>query len=181
MNDPLDARAMEIGDAALDLDAGANRDAYVEISCGPDDHLKRLVRSYLSRADSSSPFFDQPLVPDELPADSRVGQMIGRWKLLSILGEGGFGVVYLAERTDGQVRQVGAVKFLRGTVRNRDLELRFRDERQILANLNCPYIVGLIDAGVTTEGQPYLVMQFVENARPIDSYCRQEACSIRDC
>ncbi len=110
---------------------------------------------------------------------SFVGRRIGAWTLVRCLGEGGFGVVYLAERSDGQVRQTGAIKFLKGTIRGRDLELRFLDERQILANLNHPYIVGLIDAGVTPEGQPYLVMEVVEDALPIDDYCAQH--SLKEC
>jgi serine/threonine protein kinase len=177
----LDRRAARIGDAAPDLDAGPARDAYIGQACGGDRALLSLVCAYVAKADGASPLFDGPAIPVDLPSDTRIGQRVGHWKLLRILGEGGFGVVYLAERCDGEVRQLGAVKFLRGTIRNRDFELRFRDERQILANLHSPYIVGLIDAGVTTEGQPYLVMEFMEDAKPIDTYCREDRLAVADC
>jgi serine/threonine protein kinase len=173
-------RAVEIGDAALEFDAGPSRDEFIMRACGEHDRLLLLVRDYVLGGDSSHPLFEE-FIPREAPTDSRIGQLIGRWKLLRVLGEGGFGIVFLAERSDGEVRQLGAVKFLRGTIRSHDFDLRFRDERQILANLSCPYIVGLIDAGVTLEGQPYLVMEFVENAKPIDLYCRDNGLSAREC
>ena len=108
----------------------------------------------------------------------KTGEQVGRWTLEQKIGEGGLGVVYRASRSDGEVRQRGAIKFLRGTFHGSDLETRFRDERQILANLSHPYIVGLIDGGVTEDGQPYLVMQLVENGEPLDTYCRKHQCSM---
>lgn len=179
--DDITARAAQIGDAALDFDSESERNSYIDQECGGDGALKLLVREYVAGGEADTPLFDGATVPMEAAADSRIGQVVGHWRLLRIVGEGGFGVVYLAERSDGQVRQLGAVKFLRGTVRSREFELRFRDERQILANLHCPYIVGLIDAGVTREGQPYLVMEFVEDAEPIDVYCRDRGLPVREC
>lgn len=178
-DDELNHRAAEIGDAALDFDAGLERDSYIERACGPNSTLLSLVRDYVLGGEACNALFDDPMLPDQAPPDSRIGQVIGRWKLLRTLGEGGFGVVYLAERVDGHVRQLGALKFLRGTIRTRDLELRFRDERQILANLQCQYIVGLIDAGITLERQPYLVMDFLGDAQPIDEWSRD--CTVKQC
>ena len=88
--------------------------------------------------------------------------------------------MYLAERHDGQVRQPGAIKFLNGTVHSRDLQLRFLDERQILANLNHPGIVRLIDAGLMPDGQAYLVMEYIEDALPVDVYCRKRGLTVRE-
>jgi WD40 repeat protein/serine/threonine protein kinase len=170
-------RAREIGEAALDMDAGSERDAFVDQRCGDDQELKTLVAGYISGADD--PIFD--LLSSPPKSDPRLGQQAGHWRLQRKLGEGGLGVVYLAERSDGEVRQRGAIKFLKATVHSRDLELRFRDERQILANLQHPYIVRLLDGGVTPEGQLYLVMEYLEDARPLDNYCRQRQLPLQDC
>ncbi len=169
-------QAERIGDHALEFNAGKERTAYIEDACGLDEALKALVLEYISGADDMSV---EPVIAEPAPA-SFENKQIGPWKLLRSLGEGGFGLVYLAERNDGQVRQLGAVKFLKGTVYSRDMELRFLDERQILANLNHSWIVGLIDAGLSRDGQPYLVMDYVDDALPIDVYCRGKELSVKD-
>ncbi|HEX3746768.1 MAG TPA: serine/threonine-protein kinase [Bryobacteraceae bacterium] len=173
--DAFRQRAEEIGDSALDFDSAFDRGAFIDRTCGDDMALRASVMEYVRGADTI------PLDPvirerPTMPLDNR---QIGPWKLLRALGEGGFGVVYLAERNDGQVRQLGAMKFLKGTVHSRDLELRFLDERQILADLNHPWIVRLIDADVN-QGQPYFVMEYVQDGLPIDVYCRQKALSVKD-
>jgi eukaryotic-like serine/threonine-protein kinase len=176
VTDDLRQRAEQIGDKALDLNAGAEREAYIEEACGQDEALKALVFEYLGGAEGIQ---IEPVIAEAAPF-SYENKQIGPWKLLRPLGEGGFGLVYFAERNDGQVRQLGAVKFLKGTVHSRDMELRFLDERQILANLHHPWIVRLIDAGVSREGQPYLVMDYVDDAVPIDVYCSGHELSIKD-
>ena len=173
-NEGLRQRAEEIGDHALDCESAIERDAYITESCGGDQALRACVLEYISGAESL-PL--ESVIPDASPAVEN--RQIGPWKLLRPLGEGGFGIVYLAERNDGQVRQLGAMKFLKGTVHSRDLELRFLDERQILANLNHPWIVRLIDADVS-QGQPYFVMDFVEDGLPIDVYCRGKTLSVKE-
>ncbi|HEY3741727.1 MAG TPA: protein kinase [Bryobacteraceae bacterium] len=172
--DPRKKLVRQIGDRALDLDAGAERDEFIVRSCGGDPDLIARVTRYVTGADD--PRFDA--ITPQQQSDPLTGQQIGRWTLEQKLGEGGLGVVYRAYRSDGHVRQNGAIKFLRGTVRSHDLETRFRDERQILANLHHPYIVGLIDGGVTEQGQPFLVMELVENGEPLDVYCRQRQLSL---
>ena len=177
VNDELSRRAEQIGDHALEFNAAPERTAYIDKACGEDEALKALVFEYVRGAET---IMVEPVI-GEVPPFSFENKQIGPWKLLRPLGEGGFGLVYLAERNDGHVRQLGAIKFLKGTVHTRDLELRFLDERQILANLNHPWIVGLIDAGLTREGQAYLVMDFVEDGLPIDVYCREREISVKDC
>jgi serine/threonine protein kinase len=177
VDEELSRRAEQIGDNALEFNAPKERAAYIEKACGTDEALEALVFEYVRGAEG---IIVQPVI-GEAPPFSFENKQIGPWKLLRPLGEGGFGLVYLAERNDGQVRQVGAIKFLKGTVHTRDLELRFLDERQILANLSHPWIVGLIDAGLTREGQAYLVMDFVEDALPIDVYCREREIPVKDC
>jgi tRNA A-37 threonylcarbamoyl transferase component Bud32/tetratricopeptide (TPR) repeat protein len=97
------------------------------------------------------------------------GMRCGPYRLGELLGRGGMGAVYLAERVDGEIAQRVAVKLLRSGADTRDLRERFLAERQILATLSHPNIARLLDAGHCEDGQPYLVMEYVEG-KPIDMY-----------
>ncbi|MFN7963989.1 MAG: serine/threonine-protein kinase [Thermoanaerobaculia bacterium] len=101
------------------------------------------------------------------------------YRLLEELGEGGMGVVYLAERADGEYRQQVAVKLLRDAHQGEQRATRFRTERQILAALDHPYIAKLLDGGTLASGAPFLVMEYVEGL-PIDRYCARNALALRD-
>ena len=101
------------------------------------------------------------------------GDRLGAWRLLSRLGSGGMGAVYLAERADGHFEQRAAIKLIRGVPRRGDAA-HFARERQILATLQHPDIARLLDGGATPGGQPYLVMEYVEG-EPIDVYCKERA------
>src|ERR1044072_936774 len=90
-----------------------------------------------------------------------VGRVVGNYKLVSVLGHGGTGTVYLGERADRQYSAQVAVKIVDSGTMQGELGLRFRAERQILASLNHPNIARLIDGGETEEGNPYLVMEYV--------------------
>jgi serine/threonine protein kinase len=96
----------------------------------------------------------------------------GPYRLVRILGRGGMGSVYLAERDDGEVEQRAAVKFLRYGRDDAGFRERFLRERQILAKLNHPGIARLLDAGHTGDGQPYLTMEYIEG-ESIDVYARK--------
>lgn len=98
--------------------------------------------------------------------EPRPGTRCGAFQLVRLLGHGGMGAVFLAERSDGEVRQQVAIKF----VRNMAPHERFLRERQVLASLNHPGIARLLDAGHTTGGQPYMVMEYVQGV-PLDAYC----------
>jgi serine/threonine-protein kinase len=109
-----------------------------------------------------------------------VDRHIGPYRLLRELGRGGMGVVYLAERADGQFRRQVAVKLLRVTHDADTLRRRFLAERQILASLNHPNIAQLLDGGVTDDGHlPYLVMEYVDGV-PITTYCDQQRLTIEE-
>lgn len=86
----------------------------------------------------------------------------GPYRLVRLLGQGGMGAVYLGERTDGEIQQTVAVKLLNGDGHRPGWRDRFLKERQLLASLNHPSIVRVIDAGSTKDGRPYLVMEYVE-------------------
>src|SRR5438270_2953922 len=93
----------------------------------------------------------------------------GPYRLIRLLGSGGMGAVYLAERSDGEIQQKVAVKVLRAGADRPSWRDRFLRERQLLANLNHPFIARVIDAGHTGDSQPYLVMEYVDGVA-IDTY-----------
>lgn len=106
------------------------------------------------------------------------GDTLGVWHLEREIGRGGMGSVYLAERSDGHFRQRAAVKVLAGLPRAEALALLAR-ERQLLANLSHRNIARLLDGGATAQGQPFLVMEYVEGDH-IDSYCRRQRAKVRE-
>lgn len=97
------------------------------------------------------------------------GGHCGPYRLVRLLGEGGMGAVFLAQRTDGEVEQRVAIKFVRNVAQQPAMRDRFLRERQILASLSHPGIARLFDAGHTPTGQPYIVMEYIEGS-PIDAY-----------
>jgi serine/threonine protein kinase/tetratricopeptide (TPR) repeat protein len=150
--------------------------AWLSATHGSDLELVAEVRALLE-AHRAAGILDSPVVrsgPDPEPADRRVGP----YRLLRELGRGGMGVVYLAERDDGQFRKRVAVKILRGSPDAEELHTRFLAERQILASLNHPNIAQLLDGGVTDGRLPYLVMEYVDGV-PITDYCDAHRLGIR--
>jgi tetratricopeptide (TPR) repeat protein len=108
----------------------------------------------------------------------RLPLVLGSYRLVEEVGRGGMGTVYRAERADGQFEKRAAVKLLSGDlVTPRSIE-RFRNERQILAGLEHPYIARLLDGGVAGDGCPYIIMEYVEGI-PVDRYCREQALNRR--
>ena len=105
---------------------------------------------------------------------SLAGQTFGAYTLVSLIGQGGMGSVWLARRSDGRFEGQAAVKLLNASLVGRAGEERFRREGSILARLAHPHIARLVDAGVSPAGQPYLVLEHVEG-EPIDRYCDRQA------
>jgi serine/threonine-protein kinase len=118
-----------------------------------------------------------PLAPGTAPAPSLAGQILGAYRLVSLIGQGGMGSVWLAERSDGRFEGRAAIKLLNIALVGRAGEERFRREGTILARLTHPHIAHLIDAGVSPAGQPYLVLEHVDGQR-IDLYCSEHALGI---
>ncbi|HEY7302896.1 MAG TPA: serine/threonine-protein kinase [Bryobacteraceae bacterium] len=118
---------------------------------------------------------------EEQPSMSRpsglTGQTIGAYTLVSEIGHGGMGSVWLAERSDGRFERQVAIKFLRIALAGRSGEERFKREGCILGKLSHPHIAELIDAGVSSGGQPYLVLEYIEGEH-IDRYCDHRALGI---
>jgi len=139
----------EIFHAALELPAGVDRDTLIRKSCGGDEDLQIQIGHLLEK--------DQSVRAAAPPAPERMPRF-GAWQALKLLGRGGMGTVYLAERADGAFRMMSAVKVVPLALASAAIEERFRRERQFLAGLDHPKIARLIDGGVSETGLPYLVM-----------------------
>lgn len=108
-----------------------------------------------------------------------LGRIVGKYRLVSVLGQGGTGTVYLAERADHQYSAQVAIKIIHQSLSAGNLDSRFRAERQILASFNHPNIARLVDAGETDRRQPYLVMEYVEG-EPLDKFCDSRQLDLRE-
>ena len=108
----------------------------------------------------------------------RPGGLLGPYRLLNPVGEGGMGAVWLAERADGLIQRAVALKLALGHWPRADVVERLAREREILAALNHPNIARLYDAGVTADGRPYLALEYIEG-RPIDAYCDGAGLGVR--
>jgi len=169
-------QARQIFEEALDTDTGA-REAFVRQACHDDQRLFEEVASLLASHDAADDAFLNPVIEGVTQPDRLEGRQLGPYRLLHRLGQGGMGAVYLAERADDQFRRRVAVKLVRPGYDDGHLLRRFRNERQLLAVLDHPNIVKLLDAGVTDDGIPYFVMDYVEG-QPIDKYCQARSLSI---
>lgn len=159
------------------------RTRFVIDACRADSALLEEVLSLLHAADMSEGFFERlsskvglsALSEDEppLPED----KVIGNWRLERVIGRGGMGAVYLAQRADEQFEQKAALKILPFGLDSDMARSRFLTERQILAGLEHANIARLLDGGVTDEGTPYFVMDYVDGL-PIDVYCDQQNLDI---
>lgn len=137
--------------------------------------LERLLNRH--RVLSEEGFLEERRV--ELPQGPAIaGQALGAYTLLSQIGHGGMGTVWLAERNDGRFERRVAVKFLNVARMGNGLEERFRREGSILGRLRHPNIAELIDAGVSLDGHPYLVLDHIEGDH-IDRYCDQRKLDVR--
>ena len=152
---------------ALELPT-AVRPAFLDAH-GADATLRAEVENLLQAAASANDFLEQPLAV--LGSRTRVGEWAGEWKLLERIGQGGMGEVYRAERCDGFLRQQAAVKVSASGLHNPVSEERFRHEGQILAALDHPHIVRLLDGGILHDGSPYLVMEHIPGV-PCADYLR---------
>jgi serine/threonine protein kinase len=156
-------------DRALDL-APDEREPWLAALAADDAALADELRAILARYDAIDATFLSDAPAPRLPPASLAGQVVGAYTLHSQIGQGGMGSVWLAERTDGHYQGMVAVKLLNAGLVGRDGETRFRREASVLARLQHPHIAHLMDAGVTTFGHPYLVLERIDGAR-IDLHC----------
>ncbi len=143
---------------------------------GDEPELRREVEALLEFAEEeSSDLFEQPIFSVHTE-DPGLGSRIGPYRLICLLGRGGMGEVYKAERQD--LEQLVALKLIRRGMDNDEIVRRFNGERQILANLEHPNIARVLDGGTTEDGRPYLVMEYVEG-KSLDVYCAGGELSVR--
>ncbi|MGH9199817.1 MAG: protein kinase domain-containing protein [Vicinamibacterales bacterium] len=149
----------------------SERAAFLEARCAGRPDLRREIESLLASDAGSGRFMDVPADVAQ-PTSTETGRRIGRYRLLDKVGEGGMGAVFRAERADGEFAEDVAIKLIAIPSHNADALRRFRVERQILATLNHPDIVTLLDGGIAEAGQAYLAMKYVDGV-PITTYCAE--------
>ena len=155
----------------------AEREAALARECGGDEELAATVRELLARAAGTA--FETAASREPATAASNVeqpGEMIGPYKLLQLIGEGGFGMVYMAEQREPVVRRV-ALKIIREGMDTKQVIGRFEAERQALAVMDHPNIARVFDAGATESGRPYFVMELVKG-QPISEFCDQHNLTV---
>jgi hypothetical protein len=182
MNTERWRRIESLFDQAMELPDG-ERSGFLHKACPGDPELQREVGALLaSVATPGDALRDAVASEVQLLATAaitaQVGRRIGPFRLLRLLGEGGMGAVYLAERDDAQFAHQVAIKILSHAVGSPQAIARFRDERQILAGLKHPHIVRLLDGGSTDDQLPYLVMEHIEGTT-ITRYAHDRALSVR--
>jgi eukaryotic-like serine/threonine-protein kinase len=148
--------------------------------------VRQEAASLLSRYTAARSFLESPpaeaaaaLVAEARePAEQFEGRRVGAYRIVKQIGRGGMSRVFLAERADGAFEQQVALKLMRSGLDSEIDHDRFRAERQILATLNHPNIARLLDGGITTDGEPYLVLEYVAG-QPIDAYCNERGLGVR--
>src|SRR5579862_8530172 len=161
----------------------AERAAFLDRMCGDDQALRERVEALLHAHDNPSDFLDQPPVPrtrilDEPRITEMPGSHIGPYKLLQQIGEGGMGVVFMAEQTEPVRRRV-ALKIIKPGMDTHQVIARFEAERQALALMDHPNIAKVLDGGTTESGLPYFVMELVKGL-PITDFCDQNQLTPRE-
>jgi serine/threonine protein kinase/tetratricopeptide (TPR) repeat protein len=173
----------EIFVAALEIDNPADRHDYLATACGSDTALRGRVDRLLNALGRAGNFLQTPPAADALlglptpqPADAP-GNMVGPYKLLEQIGEGGMGLVFMAEQTR-PVKRLVALKVLKPGLDSRQVVARFEAERQALALMDHPNIARIIDGGTTDSGRPYFIMELVRGV-PITDFCDERKLTTR--
>jgi eukaryotic-like serine/threonine-protein kinase len=178
---PRDAKSIFL--AALDIQNPDERAAFVVRSCQGDDPLQKRVEDLLRAYGESGGPLDKmaaAIATTRLgePIREQVGSTIGPYKLMEQIGEGGFGLVFVAEQQQ-PIRRKVALKIIKPGMDTRDVIARFEAERQALALMDHPNIARVLDAGTTESGRPYFVMELVRGI-PITDYCDQTQLTPRE-
>ena len=176
MGETLRRRAEELFQQAADLPP-ERRPAFLDQHCPSAPAVRRQVERLLDRFENGTVESLARLEQLDGPDVNQVGERLGRYKLLERIGEGGFGVVYLAEQ-ETPVRREVALKIIKLGMDTRRVIARFEAERQALAMMEHPNIAGVFDAGATDTGRPYFVMELVAGT-PITEYCDENRLTTR--
>ncbi len=167
------ARRIDVCDARLE---------YLDQVCGSDPEVRSRIVALLDIYEREQTFLESPLnaanVAVELLAPVCLGMNVGPYKLIEEIGQGGMGVVYMAEQKE-PVRRLVALKIVKPGMDSRQVIARFEAERQALAMMEHPNIARIIDAGTTEQGRPYFVMELVRGI-PINEFCDQKCLTLRE-
>ena len=181
-----DQRVAELVEAALEL-APAAWTSFLDDECRDNPVLRQEVESLLGYEKQAQDFIEAPAIQTNAEAflateeagsgALKSGQLLGDYKIVALLAEGGMGEVYLAE--DAALGRKVAIKLIKQGLGTQAIIGHFRREQRILAGLNHPCIARLYDASVSSQGLPYFVMEYVEGER-LDEYCDRRALTIKD-
>src|SRR6516225_10160713 len=166
---------------ALEITSAAERAAFLDRACGDNQGLRAEVEALLRAHEQSGDLLDlpeKPPVTTDLPGHERPGTLLGPYKLLEPIGEGGMGSVWMAEQTEPIQRRV-AIKVVKEGMDSRQVLARFEAERQALALMEHPNIAKVLDARQTPSGRPYFVMELVKG-QPITKYCDEKRLAVRE-
>jgi serine/threonine protein kinase/WD40 repeat protein len=159
--------------AARDISNSERRREYVRDACGRDEARIAHVEALLAAADTRDSFLDHPAVSDAVSTSDQpttgLGTVIGPYKLVEQIGEGGMGTVWMAQQSE-PVKRLVALKVIKPGMDSRQVIARFEAERQALALTDHPNIARVLDGGTTDAGRPYFVMDLVRGV-PITRYC----------
>jgi serine/threonine protein kinase/tetratricopeptide (TPR) repeat protein len=172
----IDSRVEMIFNAVIQKTFPAERAAYLEGVCERDPDLRGRVETLLKAHDDARDFLKAPTA--DYVSTEGPGTVIGRYKLLQRIGEGGFGIVYMAEQLE-PVRRKVALKIIKPGMDTKQVVARFESERQALALMEHPHIARVLDAGATESHRPYFVMELVKGI-PITEYCDQNDLTTRE-
>jgi len=183
--EPQDEPAKSIFLDALDIDSTQDRLDYVDRRCGGDAALRAEVETLLRHHEGFGDFLERPALGPAAIRDFVVtlategpSAVVGPYKLLQEIGEGGMGTVYMAEQ-ERPVRRRVALKLIRPGMDSRQVIGRFEAERQALALMDHPNIARVLDAGSTASGRPYFVMELVQGV-PITRFCDERRLTPRE-
>ncbi|MBI2826104.1 MAG: protein kinase [Planctomycetia bacterium] len=175
--------ANEIFLKAMEIPSPEDRRAYLDDACRGDDTLRGQVEALIAAGEQAGSFLESPppgvtRVADSSELSERPGSVIGPYKLLEQIGEGGMGVVFMAEQQI-PVRRKVALKLIKPGMDTRQVIARFEAERQALAVMDHPNIARVLDAGATPSGHPFFVMELVRGV-PITTYCDESNLPVRE-
>jgi tetratricopeptide (TPR) repeat protein len=177
--EPRHDRLKEILAEAVARSDPAARAAYLDEACAGDEALRAEVETLAKAYEEKGELVEKTLVDSERDAIGEgPGTVIGRYKLLQEIGEGGFGLVFMAEQLEPVQRKV-ALKIIKAGMDTREVIARFEAERQALALMDHPNIARVLDAGATESGRPYFVMELVKGIK-ITDYCDQNNLSTEE-
>jgi len=182
-NDEKRRRAKDLFLDALEQEPSERR-RFLDEVCGENRALRLEIESLLRAHSRAGEFLKHPALDGDPPGpftdiEEIIGQRVGAYRIVRLLGTGGMGTVYLGELDDDEFSKQVGVKLIKRGMDTDSILRRLRHERQVLADLEHPNIARLVDGGATDDGLPYLIMEYVDGL-PIDQHCRDNALSIEE-